>query len=46
VLRFKQTLLGEKDFSNVELPLSRIATNEDNSVSFSISFTFTPSATP
>jgi hypothetical protein len=46
VLKFKQTLLGEKDFKNVELPLSRISTSEDNTVVFTISFLFTPSAAP
>lgn len=46
VLKFKQTLMSEKDFSSVELPLSRIATNEDNSVTFTISFTFTPPTEP
>jgi hypothetical protein len=38
VLKFKNVLVKESGFSNVNLPLAGIATLDDNSVNFSVSF--------
>lgn len=40
VLQFKNTLSADPDFMNVDLPLTQIVTQSDNSVDFGVTFTF------
>lgn len=42
IVDFKNALLKEKDFSNVDLLVSQIASREDGTVGFQISFRFSP----